>query len=996
MFRSRTSVLSLLAAILGSLALPAPASANDAMFPAEGAAAQSIGWENNYFVVNGEPLVVAAGEIHYARVPRELWRERLVALKRAGLNTVSTYVFWNAQEPQEGVFDFTDNLDLDAWLSTIEEVGLYAIVRPGPYNCAEWLSGGIPQWLTAKSGMQIRTDYQAYLDAADAYYEQVMPIIAGHQISDGGSVLWVQLENEHPDGWGTDGNGYLQHLYDKARSLGINVPLYYSGLHHATDPAGGTPFGNRTYPWFSSEFWSGWYSLPFGEMNANDLNVLQRGAWKVIAFGGGGSTFYVFHGGTNFGYSGDTATTSYDYRAPLGEEGQLRQGYYAVRRAESFATTFPALMGNSQDGGNATVSGGLSAYVRRSSDHGTAVFLDNPGNSSVQTRVQLSNPAADFPAGNTQITVASNEIRPVVVAAPWTANASFAYLATNVLGKLTVGSKTYYVCHGRAGESGEIAVQYASAPAAAPAAPWDWDASANLGRATFTYPDDDTITELSLDSGDGSSASFLVINTSLSDRTWFTDDALYLGATYVDGNLSIETPMQGGEVTVYSSEGKSQVSVPAATAPELPALANWQWRDAAAEAAPDYDDSTWATSSEPQPFGAYDFQNGYGWYRAKFSANSAGSISASIGGLRSSAMAFANGTQVRINNSSFSFDAVSGENTVAILAKHEGLDKMYNVTGSTGTDQYAGIWGGVNNGGSALASSWKFRGGLGGMDETAVVGLVKNWDTFLAGDWASSAGNQSSPAFWRADFSNPLTAGVYATIGLRTSGLSWGSAWFNGHNIGRFSNDTLLYVPECWFGADNTVVIYDESGSSPTGVKLEYIETRARYGGETGGTGGTGGTAGQSATGGAAQVGGAGNLGGTSGTTSGGGAGVPTAGGSAGTSGAASGAGGAVVGTGGLTAGGAQGTTGGSGLGIGGSAPGQGGNGGLQGGGAIGGTEQVQDESSPSDGCSCSLPSSSRNGNGVWLALFLFVFRLRSKTAGKRRRDLLLGRHAAR
>ena len=240
----------------------------------------------------------------------------------------------------------------------------------------------------------------------------------------------MQVENEHPNGWGTDANAYLKHLYDKARALGMEVPLYHSGMHHATDPAGNTPFGNRTYPWFSSEFWSGWFSPPFGEMNANDLNVLARGAWKVIAFGGGGNTFYVAHGGTNFGYGGDTATTSYDYRAPLGESGQFRQGYFAMRRTESFARAFEALLANSQDGGNvATVSSGLRAYVRKSPSDGVVVFLDNQGTSAVQTQIKLSTPALQFPAGSTQIAVAANESRPVVGAAPCTSNATFARVA---------------------------------------------------------------------------------------------------------------------------------------------------------------------------------------------------------------------------------------------------------------------------------------------------------------------------------------------------------------------------------------------------------------------------------------------------------------------------------------------------------------------------------------------------------------------------------------
>lgn len=990
-----------------------PVHANDAMFPAQTAAASSIGWKNNYFVVKGKPVVISAGEIHYARVPRELWRERLIKMKRAGINTISTYSFWNAHEPAPGVFEFGDNLDLDAWLTAIEEAGMYAIARPGPYNCAEWLAGGIPQWLTGK-GVPVRTDAAEFLAAADRYYEKIVPIIAKHQIHKGGAVLWMQVENEHPDGWGTDANAYLKHLYDKARALGMEVPLYHSGMHHATDPAGTTPFGNRTYPWFSSEFWSGWFSPPFGEMNANDLNVLQRGAWKVIAFGGGGNTFYVSHGGTNFGYSGDTATTSYDYRAPLGEASQLRQGYFAMRRAESFARAFEALLANSQDGGNvATVSSGLRTYVRKSPSDGLVVFLDNQGTSAVQTQIKLSTPALQLPAGSTQIAVAANEIRPVVVAAPWTSNATFAYLATGVLGKVANGSKTYYLCHGRSGESGEIAVQFASAPATAPATPWAWDATAKLARATFTYPTGDTITELTVDSGDGAQATFIVVGASLADRSWVTDKAIYVGASYVDDDLSCQTPLAGGKVVVYGAEGRSELSVPAATAPQAPAIGAWKWRDAAAEAAPGYDDSTWTSSPQPQPFGAYNFQNGYGWYRAKFTAASAGSVTASIGGVRASAMAFANGAKVNVSNNGFSFNTVAGENTVAILAKHEGLDKMYNVTGPTGTGQYAGIWGGVNNGGAALASSWRFRGGLGGMDETAVVGLVKNWTTFLGGTWSDTQTSKSWPAFWRSNFASPLKDGVFATVGLRTTGLSSGSVWVNGHNLGRFSGNTLLYVPEGWLASDNTVVVYDASGNAPTSVKLEYIETRARSAGTpTPGTGGTSGTGGGSGAGGSGGGGGGatvpGGTGGTGGRTTGAGGtagagagGARASGGSSGQGGGAtggsSGSGGTSAGAGGTMAG-AGGGSGSGGVGSSGGVSGSGGSsrgsGGAQArGGSSGATGGNAGAESGSSGCACTVGGRTSDsiggaGGAAWLVLAVGALGLlrRGRRAGSRHR----------
>jgi beta-galactosidase len=138
-------------------------------------------------------------------VPRELWRDRLLQLKRAGFNTVQTYVFWNYNETQRGKFNFTtDAHDLGAFLQTAQDVGLYATVRVGPHVCAEWDSGGYPVWLRNIPDLKVRTDNPAFLDALDAFWDKSIPIVAAHQINRGGNVILVQLENEDPQGWGTD------------------------------------------------------------------------------------------------------------------------------------------------------------------------------------------------------------------------------------------------------------------------------------------------------------------------------------------------------------------------------------------------------------------------------------------------------------------------------------------------------------------------------------------------------------------------------------------------------------------------------------------------------------------------------------------------------------------------------------------------------------------------------------------------------------------------
>ena len=806
----------------------------DAMFPPQPPAARSIGWQGNYFVVNGKPTVLWSGSMHYARIPRELWRERLVEAKRAGLNTIETYVFWNAHEPRSGVFDFSDNLDLDAWLKTIEDVGLYAVVRMGPYNGAEWVQGGTPQWITAQPGMQIRKMYPPYLSEMDAEYNQILPILARHQIHRGGSLLFVQLDNEYTgfpkiDG-GTDdsSDGFLTHLYRLARAGGLDVPLFYSGLHHGRDPAGTSPFGDRTFPWYSTEFWTGWYDL-VGELDSKRLTTVGRGAWHVIGYGGAGANFYMFHGGTNFGYSGCCKRTSYDYAAPIGEAGQLRESYFTTRAPLTFTQAFQSLLATAKDGAGAIdhVANGLTTYVRRSPANGTAIFLDNPGSSAIETRVSLKSPEITFPAGDTQITVAANEVRPLVVSVPWTSNATLQYLAAGVLGRIAFGNTTYYVLYGRSGEQGEIAVEYKNAPKNQPAIAWNWVARTKVTRATFTYPSGDTIIQLPLESGDGASAMFLVINTELAKRTWITEHAIFIGAINVTETLSIDMPSAGGKVTIFSREGKREIIEPArnvVTTP--PALGNWKWRNAAPEAAPGYDDSKWAESTQPEAFGLYGFQNGYGWYRAKFKARAAGKMPFNIANLVKFAMVFVNGEQVEFKDHSGSFNAVEGENTIAILAWHNGIDTI--PIGKPIPDSGAGVWGVTTTGGEPLATNWRFRGGLGEMEETALIARVTNWAKFLNADWAASA-NPNRPSFWMTTFRSPLQPGAYVTVALNTKGLSSGSVWVNGHNIGRFSGDSMLYVPECWFNAKNSIVIYDVSGNPPKSVRLEYLERLARY-----------------------------------------------------------------------------------------------------------------------------------------------------------------------
>jgi hypothetical protein len=606
------------------LSTAAQATPNE-IFPSVAAAQSAINWKDGYFYIDGQPTIIRSGSIHYARVPREQWRDRIWRLKMMGFNCVQSYVFWNASEPREGQWDFSDNVDLDAWLSLLEEMNMYALVRVGPYSCAEWEEGGYPAWLTVKPGM-IQREMGPTLPYSDAHLAKVEAIVAKHQVNHGGSVIMVQLENEHSRGWGTDvDDPYLKYLDDQARTNGIEVPIFNSGLHHSQDPAGEVPFPTGSSPWYSTEFWTGWINH-YGDMNEGMLNEKIRGTWKIIAFGGAGFNYYMAFGGTNFGYagSGELPGVSYDYSAPVGEAGQLRNFYFPARRAAYFAKTFtPLLVGSHNDPKLAkSDQRDLRVTARTNPNGGSVIFVDYFQQKATAAPVVAIAPEAGayhapkadpkvslqthITVGNLvlprqgSMKVAAAEPRTLVVDMPWTQNASFKSICTNVLFRQHIGSADVWVCYGRAGDSGEIIVNRKTG-------------GGGTQQIDFTYPNDDTVKEIDIDSGDGQHAKLLIMRTELTNRTWFANDKLYIGPSFVLEDGSMEFPPVGGAAAIYSASGKSIVKQPTVTVTALPTLSSWSSRDAAPERSPDFDTSRWLQSQGPQAMEAYDsFQNRYG------------------------------------------------------------------------------------------------------------------------------------------------------------------------------------------------------------------------------------------------------------------------------------------------------------------------------------------------------------------------------------------------
>ena len=158
---------------------------------------QSFGIEGGHFVLNGKPYRVFSGSMHYCRIPREYWKDRLLKAKAMGLNTICTYIFWNVHEPRPGKFDFSGNLDVARYIRTAQEVGLNVIIRPGPYVCSEWDFGGLPSWLLADEGIKVRCTDKRYMEAVRQYIQRLGRELSKLQITHGGPIIMVQLENEY-------------------------------------------------------------------------------------------------------------------------------------------------------------------------------------------------------------------------------------------------------------------------------------------------------------------------------------------------------------------------------------------------------------------------------------------------------------------------------------------------------------------------------------------------------------------------------------------------------------------------------------------------------------------------------------------------------------------------------------------------------------------------------------------------------------------------------
>lgn len=332
-----------------------------------------FGYNEKSFLMNNKPFTVLSGAVHYFRVVPEYWEDRLKKLRACGFNTVETYVVWNLHERREGEFNFSGGLDIVRFIKTAAALGLYVILRPGPYICSELEGGGLPSWLHKYPGMRIRCNDPLYLEKVRPYYRELLSRIAPYQCGNGGPIIMVQIENEYGS-YGND-HTYMQTVADIYREYGLNCLLFTSDgpcdylIEGGTLP--GVPalmnFGSKPREAFATleryhpgqppmcgEFWCGWFDH-WGEEHHTRTPEATVTDMRTMLKMGASFNFYMFHGGTNFGFTSGAnyggsvngyapTVTSYDYCAPLSEAGDMTPTFFAVREELArFLGTLPSL-----------------------------------------------------------------------------------------------------------------------------------------------------------------------------------------------------------------------------------------------------------------------------------------------------------------------------------------------------------------------------------------------------------------------------------------------------------------------------------------------------------------------------------------------------------------------------------------------------------------------------------------------------------------------------
>jgi hypothetical protein len=384
-----------------------------------------IRYDSSCFTINGRDTFIYSAAFHYSRCPKALWRDRLVKFKQAGFNAIETYVFWNYHEPEEGKANLGD---FEEFVKLVQDLRFFLIARPGPYVCAEWERGGFPSWVAAKR-FPLRTNHPESIKTSQHWFNLVLPIIQRHQITVGGPIIMVQVENEYdysPPIPPAEKKEYVRALAQMAWNAGIRVPIITCWTKQARENADADMARIMDtcnfYPRWDivrqvvpelqklrkeepaspvgvTELQGGWFSQIGAKLSieqdgitGQQLNMLTK---TVIEQGATYYSYYMGFGGTNFDWGAKTMTTSYDYACPIREPGGLWEKYYAARGICLFLGMYGSVLARAQaQPGTAQSTNKEVSVTQRTSGKTAVVFVRENANAEQHFKMTFVDPAS--------------------------------------------------------------------------------------------------------------------------------------------------------------------------------------------------------------------------------------------------------------------------------------------------------------------------------------------------------------------------------------------------------------------------------------------------------------------------------------------------------------------------------------------------------------------------------------------------------------------------
>ncbi|MEX0887062.1 MAG: beta-galactosidase [Phycisphaeraceae bacterium] len=615
----------------------------------------SITYDGQSFIVDGRRVWLVSGAIHYPRTPHQLWRRRIRAAREAGLNCIETYVFWNAHEPEPGQFNFTGDLDLRRFVEIVAEEGMYCLLRPGPYVCAEWDAGGFPAWLTARDDVKLREANPAYLEACARFLGAVMeqvrdlqitvpshgPVVAGPHNTPGaaaggylggagGPILMVQVENEwfaHND---EQAQKYLRELVRYLRENGCQVPVNncnnlwqrvegtidtWNAKRHLAQHLRQLTVVQPDAPRLVTEFWPGWFDYWGGPHADHDPPALVEHRLVEILAAAGQYNLYMFHGGTNFGFYGGRSnarrdcfmTTSYDYGAPLMEAGGRGAKYDLCKRVSTFASQFSHVLAHVEPNRpNAAVTpdepGADVSVIHLPGSQGDVVYLLRPD----VTKTRPADVSVLLPDGLTMsVTLGSDAVAWFLLNVNLGGEAQLDF--TNLRPWAFV-DRQMLVLFGPAGSEGVV--------------------SLDGGRLDVQVP---TGREPVVDRHEG--VTLVILNHEQVDAAYLYEGGLAVGAAGLDdAGQPTARPGWAHQYRINPAGDMQRVATARSRKPAAPRLGKWE--RASLERVLDGSDEGFEKIDGPASLDALGQRFGYGWYRIGVGQAKSGRMFAPLAGDR--------------------------------------------------------------------------------------------------------------------------------------------------------------------------------------------------------------------------------------------------------------------------------------------------------------------------------------------------------------------------